>query len=527
MNTNKLDEEISGRLKIVRDHERFVSMPGEMDLEKSKSDIDEENEANDEENETNNQSTGIGVDIYYGGPKESQPNWRTDDDPDAGIDDNDDPSPIDPKLLSQILGFDPDEEVYGAEPENDEDENEDEDEDMGVERSNPYHEPSGPKGGQFAKGPSGSGSSGEDETAHHIKELTDWLDSHKPNEFNKQQIADRQKQLEYWKSKTKSSDKKSEPESKQEEKKQEVKPIEKKSATWKPGDAPIDLKLPIGERIKQAKHLDEKVKAMAAIPGKQKELWKAYDDAQENTKKYIQEIAKPDKELTEDQKKRIKELNKTSSDALEASNRYEKEARQIVAKAIQLPRGTKEIDWTHHTGLLEAPQKDPVKHAMDFMVGKIAGNAMLPLRWRPIPLASEQRAFADQSNHSINLEHFTNTATAIHEWGHHIEFSVPWVRAAAIEFLKHRVGNEQPRKLVEVEPTSNYKSSEIGCKDEFDKAFDVGHAYYIGKAYKSGDTEIVSMGMQKLCEDPVHFASKDPEYFKFMLGILDGSLRKG
>ena len=33
------------------------------------------------------------------------------------------------------------------------------------------------------------------------------------------------------------------------------------------------------------------------------------------------------------------------------------------------------------------------------------------------------------------------------------------------------------------------------------------------------------MGLQKLWEDPATFARKDPEYFKLITGILDGSLR--
>ena len=471
--------------------------------------------------------TDIGVDIYYGEAQGSQPNWRTDDDADAGIDDNDDPSPIDLKLLAQVLGFDPDEEVYGAEPENESEDNEEEYE--SVERSNPYHEPSGPKGGQFAKGPGSGSSSIEDEAAHHIKELTDWLDSHKPNEFNKQQIADRQKQLEYWKSKTKSSEKKSESEFKQSEKKHEVKPVEKKSATWKPGDAPIDPKLPIGERIEQAKHLDEKIKALVTMQERHNELQKVHEDAKWAVQDYIKQTPE-DKALDTNKEftNKLNELNDASMKALEALNKYRKEARQIVAKAIQLPSGTKEIEWNHNTSDLQDPGKIPVHFAIKFMAGKIAGNTTISLNWKSMsPNDKDQRAFADQSSHSIYLGHFSDVDTAVHEWGHHVEFSVPWVRAAAIEFLSHRVGNEPLKKLAEVAPTHGYGKNEDGRKNEFDKAFNLEHAYYVGKQYANGDTEIVSMGAQKLYEDPVRFAKNDPEYCKFMLGIFDGSLRKG
>ena len=37
--------------------------------------------------------------------------------------------------------------------------------------------------------------------------------------------------------------------------------------------------------------------------------------------------------------------------------------------------------------------------------------------------------------------------------------------------------------------------------------------------------EILSMGVELLYADPVGFAERDPEYFKFILGLLDGSIR--
>lgn len=61
-------------------------------------------------------------------------------------------------------------------------------------------------------------------------------------------------------------------------------------------------------------------------------------------------------------------------------------------------------------------------------------------------------------------------------------------------------------------------------EDKYGAAF--GDAkWYVGKHYPSGDTEILSMGLEKLYDSPLDFAEKDPEFFKFLLGILDGSLR--
>ena len=37
-------------------------------------------------------------------------------------------------------------------------------------------------------------------------------------------------------------------------------------------------------------------------------------------------------------------------------------------------------------------------------------------------------------------------------------------------------------------------------------------------------TEIISMGMQEMWHDPVGFATKDPDYFDFIIDLLRGLL---
>jgi hypothetical protein len=56
-----------------------------------------------------------------------------------------------------------------------------------------------------------------------------------------------------------------------------------------------------------------------------------------------------------------------------------------------------------------------------------------------------------------------------------------------------------------------------GCADKFLSA-------HCGKIYKSGSTEIVSMGIQRFSENAAIFFQKDPEYFNFILKIIKGEL---
>ena len=114
---------------------------------------------------------------------------------------------------------------------------------------------------------------------------------------------------------------------------------------------------------------------------------------------------------------------------------------------------------------------------------------------------------------------------AIHEVGHHLENEVPGVRQAAKQFLTHRLRGEKPVDMGTL-PGRGSMKGEMGRKDNFEGAFG-SSAYYVGKDYLSGDTEVVSMGLEKLYTDPVNFARADPEYCAFIVGLLNGRLREG
>jgi hypothetical protein len=116
----------------------------------------------------------------------------------------------------------------------------------------------------------------------------------------------------------------------------------------------------------------------------------------------------------------------------------------------------------------------------------------------------------------------------VHEYGHAIDHQVKVGDRAANEssqaFLKHRVGDE-----VAVDMHKKFQSGdpgEMGRKDRFRDAMGSDYsAHYAGKDYGKDASEITSMGLQKLHEDPVKFVRADREYARHIFGILDGSLR--
>ncbi len=108
-------------------------------------------------------------------------------------------------------------------------------------------------------------------------------------------------------------------------------------------------------------------------------------------------------------------------------------------------------------------------------------------------------------------------STIAHEMGHFIEYNTPGVKKICKEFLDARTVGEEPQKLKKL-TNLKYQDNEY-CRP--DKFFDP----YCGKIYPDGSTEILSMGIQVMAENPLLFNKQDPEYFVFIRGILRGAFK--
>lgn len=114
-------------------------------------------------------------------------------------------------------------------------------------------------------------------------------------------------------------------------------------------------------------------------------------------------------------------------------------------------------------------------------------------------------------------------AAVVHEICHHIERQ-PGIQRALQQYLGHRCKGERPQRLNEV-GLRGYSNSEKGRKDDFAKVFGEKDAWYVGKAYGNGQSELLSMSVQKLYEDPVAMAEGDPELTQFIIGVLQGRIK--
>uniref|UniRef100_A0A6M3JAS8 Putative capsid morphogenesis protein n=1 Tax=viral metagenome TaxID=1070528 RepID=A0A6M3JAS8_9ZZZZ len=106
----------------------------------------------------------------------------------------------------------------------------------------------------------------------------------------------------------------------------------------------------------------------------------------------------------------------------------------------------------------------------------------------------------------------------IHETGHALEWNRERVGAAARAFYERRTAGEEAVRLQDLHPDHGYQSDEWTKKDKFPTD-------YWGKVYEGGATEITSMALEALYNDPVKLMREDPDAFEWILDLIRGHLQ--
>jgi HK97 family phage portal protein len=210
----------------------------------------------------------------------------------------------------------------------------------------------------------------------------------------------------------------------------------------------------------------------------------------------------------------------------------------VTASGLKLPRpviaAVRVATATVRANRLPRPDRESLREASKWIesvtdAGEGKGNVKFAVGrtpWLAPQRVAYQRDFLDRRG-KLTLPAGTNTAQAVHGLAHVLEHRVPGWNESAQAFLKHRVGDEpltQIRTAPGVTNTRAYRRSEYGRADNWGTAFG-GEAHYVGKDHGKRASEVTAMGLEKLFTDPVGFARRDPEHAKFILGMLDGSLR--
>lgn len=175
-----------------------------------------------------------------------------------------------------------------------------------------------------------------------------------------------------------------------------------------------------------------------------------------------------------------------------------------------------------------------IESARDWIVDRFRAANAPPISARVglIAKGDDKRPYATIDAEIVALVRGTKGQVAVHEFGHILEKKAN-LRQLANEFLSARIGNETPQRMADLFPGYGYADHEVGREDEFAKAFTAAYgfrsgrnrAFYTGKVYEGGETEVLSLGLEEMYAHPVEFATGDPEYAAFILGIMDGSIR--
>jgi hypothetical protein len=135
-----------------------------------------------------------------------------------------------------------------------------------------------------------------------------------------------------------------------------------------------------------------------------------------------------------------------------------------------------------------------------------------------------------------NIPTMSGPEVYVHEYGHQIEYGSQEIRNLTRDFLNSRTSGEEIVNFSEKFPESGYRDTEKGAKDGFaaaheaagfDKQESERRAYYSGKKYGSGHTEVLTMGLELMHKNPAAFAKSDPEWFDLVSGITTGRLLNG
>lgn len=179
-------------------------------------------------------------------------------------------------------------------------------------------------------------------------------------------------------------------------------------------------------------------------------------------------------------------------------------------------------------------------HSFRMMVGPDLGlnENVHPVAFKPDDRA-KKRSFYDLEN-TVVLDPARGTSIVVHELGHYLEDKLGSVHTQAVDELFRRSPREKPQQMKKL-GHGNYDPWEIAFKDSWAEP-------YTGKIYKRGvdsdkpntfvptnepfepspwardrevyATEVISMGLQRLYENPELFSRREPEFFDFIWKTL-------
>jgi hypothetical protein len=320
---------------------------------------------------------------------------------------------------------------------------------------------------------------------------------------------------------------------------------------------------PIQERIKQYAIGDEKVKAIAALGPKYSRMEEALEAERMAHNQKLLELFRKKSDIQIQYIGTKKPIPpKVASEMLKLQDEIDKYAalRDGIKSKVNLLASERRKEAHQYLRVkdhadfytVDPDQSDWQEREYTKLQGTTKERLDESLRWLEAHIARGDRSTVEvvvgssTSNGRAHYKHRetfkplmnapegTSVKTFIHEFGHAIDYQfitgdkVPGQPLKAVlrksrEFLEYRVGDEPSVGMNEVPGSpGGYDQNERGRKDKFDEVHEGSSAYYAGH---TTSVEVFTMGFQEMWDNPVKLATKDPEWAKYIMGIMDGSLR--
>lgn len=235
---------------------------------------------------------------------------------------------------------------------------------------------------------------------------------------------------------------------------------------------------------------------------------------------------------------RLKDVDKTRRDAIDRFQSVDNERRAETANVLGKP-GSRPFDLTKKSKpsqfmesdgkIVKVTPPDDAYYDKAVEARRFIGRMYKPADGKPIEvemwqLPKGKRAFA--SGERIFLTAGDDVSIFAHELAHQIENASEEIRKLTREFVEMRIkrAGTSDVRLADIFPKGKFNRDEFGNPDHFAAAFGHDSAYYVGKLYKEGQTELLSMSIELLYRDAAKLANADPELFSFVVSVLGGTL---
>ena len=267
---------------------------------------------------------------------------------------------------------------------------------------------------------------------------------------------------------------------------------------------------------------------------------KKFEKIKENGSKHFERIHQLNRKLISDlrrnsieieklemAKSKAKRSGRQTREIDNALNKERKRQSQLLsrkkfswAESLRLPKHRQSNIEINVDGLPDKQQKKNCQFAKR-LFDQVVDNSLVPKQQLNFSVEKDKskRSAYYGAKRGIKLTPGTSFGTYLHEMGHWIEDCNPEVENICKEFLSKRTKGEKPQKLNVLSPNSGYQDDEYTLKDNFSNP-------YCGKIYPDGGSEILSMGIQMLAENPTSFYRNDPEYFGLIVSILRNEFPK-